>query len=227
MRFRDRRSAGDALAPRIADATRAPTVVLGIPRGGVAVAAPIARALGAPLAAAWVKRLVSPREPDVVFGAVDISGDVTVAVEVVRAEGLSDEDVAEAAYHAHRRLEHELAAAPGLEAASLLPGACAVVVDDGVTTGLTMRAAMRWARREGARLVVIATPVADTRVWARLAPDADAAICLSDRDGPIPRSDVYEVWRRPTDKDVAGLLAEAEARIRQAAASTSLPPTGR
>src|SRR5262245_1481784 len=101
LQFRDRAEAGRALAVRVLELTSSPSVVLGIPHGGVLTAAPIARKLGAPLCAAWVRKLVSAREPDVVLGAVDLDGDVTIGTEAVRAEGVSDEELAEVAFHAH------------------------------------------------------------------------------------------------------------------------------
>jgi putative phosphoribosyl transferase len=209
VRFDDRAAAGRALVPHLLDETVPPTVVLGVPHGGVVVAAPIARALAAPLCVAWVRKLVSPREPDVVLGAVDVDGDVTVATEIVRAEGLTDGELAELGYHAHQRLVADWERAPGLDAASLLPGATAVIVDDGLCTGLTLLAAIRWARRQGAKRVVVAVPVVDARVWHHVAASVEAAVTLDVReDGPIARSEVYADFRRVTDDDMAAILAE-------------------
>jgi putative phosphoribosyl transferase len=210
-RFRDRRSAGSALAPRVREVTTPPTVVLGLPRGGVVVASAIAEALGAPLCAAWVRKLVSPREPDVVFGAVDVDGDVTLSTEIARAEGLGDDDVAEIAYHAHQSLLGDWERAPGLDATALLPGATAAVIDDCVSTGLSLRAAMRWARRQLARHVVLAVPVVDRLIWEGIASDADSAVTLDQREGPVARSEVYHDYRRVADGDLAAVLAAARA----------------
>src|SRR5688572_19240822 len=199
LRFTDRRHAGLALAPRLLEFTRPPSVVLGIPHGGVEVAKPIAEALGAPLAPVWVKKLVDPSMPDVVIGAVDVDGDVTINPEAARAEGLDDEDLVEIAFHAHELLLREWEHGPGLDASALLPGATAIIVDDCITTGLTLRAAMRWARRQFVREVVLAVPVVDRPIWHRVAADADRAITLEERDGgPLARSDVYERYERVT-----------------------------
>lgn len=207
LRFRDRAAAGRALAPRILELTDPPTVVLGVPHGGVAVAEPIARTLGAPLACVWVRKLAALREPDVVFGAVDLDGDVTLCLETIRAEGLDDEEVAEIAWHAHQRVLQEWEMAPGLDATSLLPGTTAVVVDDCITTGLTLRAAMRWARRQFVREVVLAVPVVDRRIWHKIAGDADRAICLEERDdGPVSRSEIYENYSRITVEEMRRAL---------------------
>lgn len=205
--FPDRAAAGRALASQVARASRPPTVVLGIPNGGLVVAAPIAKALGAPLCAVWVRKLASPQEPDVTIGAVDLDGDVTLGVETVRAEGLSDDRVAEIAYHAHKLLLADWERAPGLDATSLLPGASAVIVDDALCTGLSLWAAMRWARRQGAGGVVLAVPVVDQRIWAHLSAHADAAVTLEQRaDGPITRSEVYRDFRRVPVEEITRLL---------------------
>lgn len=210
LRFTDRADAGKELARRLVEFSEPPSVVLGVPHGGVVIAASVARALRAPLAAVWVRRLASPREPDVVIGAVDVDGDVTLGTEMVRAEGLSDDDVAELAYHAHQRLLADWERTPGLDATALLPGANAIIIDDGLTTGLTLRAAMRWARRQFVRSVVLAVPVVDARTWHRVAADADRAVTLEERDeGPIARSEIYDDYRRVGHDDMADLLARS------------------
>lgn len=209
-KFRDRETAGRALAPLVLQRTWFPSVVLGVPHGGVAVARPIAQHLKAPLSAAWVRKLAAPKEPDAVVGAVDIDGDVTLGVENARAEGLSSEEVCELAYHAHRRLLEDWRRGPGLDAAPLLPGADAIIVDDGLTTGLTLRAAMRWARRQHARRLILAVPVVDSLIWFHLAHDVAFALALETRtDGPVARSEVYEDFHRPSDEEVAQMLALA------------------
>lgn len=206
-RFSDRAAAGKALVPQIRDLTRPPSLVLGVPHGGVLCAAPVARALAAPLAPVWVRKLAAPREPDVVIGAVDLDGDVTLAVEAVRAEGLGEDEVAELAYHAHQRLLHDWERAPAIDPAPLLPGATAIIIDDAAVTGMTLRAAMRWVRRQQAGTVVLAVPVVDRRIWQHLTPDADHAVCLVEReDGPLARSDVYDDYHRISDEEMARAL---------------------
>ena len=209
-RFANRRQAGVELAARVLEFTSPPTVVLGIPRGGVAVAAPVAELLGASLCAVWVRKLVLSREPEVTFGAVDLDGDATLAAEIVRAEAISGEEVAELAYDAHQRLLAEWERMPGLDPSSLLPGATAVIVDDAMHTGVTLRAAMRWARRQFVRAVVLCVPVVDRRIWHRVAGDADRAITLEELDlGPLSRGDIYEDFKRISDGDIQQLLQAA------------------
>jgi putative phosphoribosyl transferase len=207
LRFHDRAAAGKALAYAVADAIEGPAVVLGIPTGGLAVAQPIAAALAAPLGVAWVRKLVAPREADVIVGAVDLDGDVTLVAEAVRAQGLDGEEVTELAYRAHRRLRELAHPMP-----PALGGRTAVVVDDGMTTGITLAAALRWTRRHGARRVVVAVPVVDARIWERVAKDADQAVTLEIRDdGPIARSEVYERYQRIGRDDLDRMLGNRSA----------------
>lgn len=204
--FVDRRAAGRALAHLVLNATTPPSVVLGIPHGGVAVAAPVAALLAAPFSVVWVQKIVSRDEPEVAIGAVDLNGDVTLATETVRAEGLSDDEVAELAHHAHQFLLHEWERTPGLDPTALLPGATAILVDDGLCTGLTLRAAMRWVRRQFARKVVLAVPVVDQRIWRQLCKDADRCVTLEAKDEILAPSDVYDDHRRLSHDEMSRLL---------------------
>src|SRR5215470_6014772 len=213
-RFSDRAAAGRALAPILADLAGAPRVVLGLPRGGLVTAAPVAKALDAPLAVAWVRRLIAPREPGVVLGAVDLDGDVTLNTAAVGAEGLGPDFIAKLATRAHARLREAWGRSPGPDPGTLLPGVTAILIDDGLTTGLTMIAAIRWARRALAERVVIAVPVVDQRIWNRVAEQADAAAAIEERDdGPIARSEVYDDFRTVGPRQFDALLAARVAEL--------------
>src|SRR5262249_29553123 len=182
-------------------------VVLGLPRGGLVTAAPIAEHLHAPLAVAWVRRLAAPREPDVAVGAVDIDGDLTLNPAAAGAEGLFDTFIAELATRARERLRAAWARTPGPDPTALLGDATAIVVDDGLTTGLTLISALRWARRQLPRRVVVAVPVVDRRMWFRVAEQAAEARALEIRDGgPIARSEVYDDFHLVGDGEMVSLL---------------------
>jgi putative phosphoribosyl transferase len=206
-RFADRAAAGRALAPIIEEVAARPRVVLGLPRSGIVTAAPIAEMLEAPLAVAWVRKLIAPREPDVVLGAVDLDGDVTLNPAAVSAEGLSEDFIAALATRAHARLREVWERSPGPDTATLLPGATAILVDDSLTTGLSMIAAARWARRQLARRVVAAVPIVDGRIWAHIADEVDIAVTVEEReDGPIARSEIYEDFRGVGTAEVDALF---------------------
>jgi putative phosphoribosyl transferase len=216
-RFADRTAAGKALAYAVAEAVGDErVVVLGVPNGGVAIAAPVAQALGAPLGVAWIGKLALPREPDVRVGAVDIDGDVTLNTEAVAAEGLDGETITELAFHAHQYLREKAGALPVIARRTV------VIVDDGMTTGLTLIAALRWARRRGAARVLVAVPVVDARIWPQVVQNADEGVTLEVRpDGPIARSEIYDAYELVDRATVDALVATRTSRKQARSASPS------
>lgn len=178
-RFADRRDAGRALAAAVRDDTslRDP-VVLGLPRGGVVVAAEVAAALHAPLDVVLVRKLGLPGQPELAMGAIAAASD---GVETVRTAAV---DRAEpAAFDAVR--ERELAELRRRERAYRaghdpvpLGGRDVVLVDDGLATGATMRAAVAAVRRQDPATLTVAVPVGSPRVRAELRPEVDQVVCL-------------------------------------------------
>jgi putative phosphoribosyl transferase len=186
VRFADRTDAGQALAGAVTAALVAPeavgAVVLGLPRGGVVVAAPVAAALHAPLDVLVVRKLGLPERPELAMGAIAAVGD---RVETVRnREVLAAAGVDEAAFAAvwdrelvelRRRVEAYRGDRPPVP----VRGRTVVLVDDGLATGSTMRAALAALRvREPAR-VVVAVPVGSPQVAAELSGEVDVLVCLS------------------------------------------------
>ncbi|MFC4149283.1 phosphoribosyltransferase [Micromonospora mangrovi] len=175
--YRDRAEAGQALADRLADlAGRPDLVVLGLVRGGVPVARQVAQRLGAPLDVLVVRKLGMPWAPEVAFGALGPGG-VQVLNEMV-AGRLSDRDRDQV----RRREQAELdrresryrAGRPPLD----LHGRTAIIVDDGLATGATARAAVQVARHLGATRVVVAVPVGSEQAYDLLAPEADQVVAV-------------------------------------------------
>jgi predicted phosphoribosyltransferase len=194
--FRDRAAAGRVLAEAIPPLEDA--VVVGVARGGVAVAAEVARALDAPLTAVDVER-VNAR--GLRLGATTADGPPYLR----EGHGVADEEVDDVVARARRaaevldgRLDHER-----------LPvaGRTALVVDDGAITGLTLAAALRWARVEGAVLVVAAVPVAHVDGLARLAEEADEVVCPHPLDQIAVVGQAYDSFDPLDEWYVAGLLA--------------------
>ncbi len=174
--FGNRRAAGERLAPLIAAHVRAPAVVLGIPRGGVVVAAAAAGALGWPLGAVVTKKLGAPGNPELGIGAV-APGVRVLEADVIAALGVSDEWIDREAARVEADVR-ERAAALGSAVPQDLHGVTAVIVDDGVATGGTARAAGRWARARGAAVVVLAVPVAPQNVEARVGDAFDVVLAI-------------------------------------------------
>ncbi len=209
--FADRHDAGRQLAARLTDPARAPAVpldggalVLGLPRGGVLVAAEVAAALGAELDVVAVRKLGAPARPELAMGALAAVGEVVeVAVAEVRAR--VDAGAAAAVRRAElAELHRRRAAYRGDRAPPAVAGRTVVLVDDGLATGATMRAALAAVRRAGpAAVVVVAVPVCAPGV----ALDADAVVCLV---APRPFGAVgrwYADFGQVTDDEVRAALA--------------------
>ena len=160
MRYKNRQHAGRALARELTGIVQAPSLVAGISRGGLFVARPIAQALGAPLTVVHVRKLVSPWAPEVAFGAVDEDGGRVVDRAAVLGLELSEHDIERTIARARWELTERPRAYIAPPLTTYLPGSWLVLVDDGMTTGLTMMAAINHARRRAADKIVVAVPCA-------------------------------------------------------------------
>ncbi|MGY1806779.1 phosphoribosyltransferase [Blastococcus sp. SYSU D00669] len=210
--FADRRDAGRALGAALAARLGEPAdaVVLGLPRGGVVVAAEVAAALSAPLDVVAVRKLGLPWQPELAMGAIAAAGD---AVEAVRTEAvLARVDVDPADFAAVR--ERELAELRRREQAYRagrdplpLAGRTVVVVDDGLATGATMRAAVAAVRRSAPARVVVAVPVGSPHTCADLAALVDDVVCLWAPEGFSAVGQGYGDFGATTDAEVVAALS--------------------
>jgi putative phosphoribosyl transferase len=184
--------------------------VAAIPRGGVAVALPIATALELPLTVVYARKLTSPLAPELAFGAIDEDGEMLVEEGIVRLLQLRPQDVEEAktktAAEIRRRMAHY--AVPPL--AHYLPACEVVLVDDGLATGLTMRAALAYARRHGARTIVVAAPCASATAAQRSRRDANHFVSLIVDETFAAVGEYYIDFPQISDEDVLGMLAAAQ-----------------
>jgi putative phosphoribosyl transferase len=176
MRFRDRADAGRALAARLTHLRAADPVVVGLPRGGVPVAAVVAAALGAELDVVLVRKIGAPEREELAVGAIGEDG-VTVRNEAVLRElGISWDDLADRIEHERAEIRRRAAVLRSGERPEL-SGRTVILVDDGIATGATVIAALRVLRDLGATRVVLAVPVAPPDSLAALAPLADEVVC--------------------------------------------------
>lgn len=176
--FEDRVEAGARLAEELSQRSWRNPVVLGIPRGGVVVAAAVADALRAPLDAILVRKLGVPEQPELALGAIGESGDPVLNRSVVAATGLTPQELA--AMATQERLALGRSAAHLRVACPMLPlqQRTAIIVDDGIATGATAAAACQVARGQTVLGVVVATPVAAPSAVADLRTQADEIVCL-------------------------------------------------
>jgi putative phosphoribosyl transferase len=212
-RFVDRRDAGRALAEALAShgtGNGLETVVLGLPRGGVVVAGEVAAALHAVLDVVVVRKLGLPWQPELAMGAIAAVGD---AVETVRTEAvLAAARVSEATFEEVRaeelaELRRREAAYRGGRPAVAVGGKCVVVVDDGLATGSTMRAAVLALGRRGPARIVVAVPVGSPSACAAFADDVDDLVCLAAPAGFRSVGQAYADFAPTSDDEVRAALA--------------------
>ncbi|MFJ4837507.1 phosphoribosyltransferase family protein [Streptomyces sp. NPDC088746] len=209
MLFTDRTDAGRRLAVALRHLERRDPVVLGLPRGGVPVAYEVAQDLGAPLDVIVVRKLGVPYHPELGFGAIGEGGVRVISDEIVRHAGVREKDLdsVERAEEAElvRRARTYREGRPRLP----LKGRTVVVVDDGVATGATARAACQVVRAQGAASVVLAVPVASPDVADRLREDVDEVVCLSTPHLFSAVGEWYRDFSQTSDEEVVSLLARA------------------
>ena len=205
MRFTDRADAGHRLAAALPADLPSPVIVLGIARGGVVVARAVADAIGAPCAVAVVRKLGAPDDPELAIGA--IAPGVRVLDERTVAElGVSVAEIDAVVEREERELARREARFRAGRAAVDLTGATALVVDDGLATGATAVAAVRWARARGADRVVLAAPVASAQAAERLRREADALVVLATPDPFVAVGDHYDRFEQVSDAEVIAAL---------------------
>jgi putative phosphoribosyl transferase len=204
--FRDRRSAGALLGAEVARVGLSDAVVLGLPRGGVPVAAAVADAIGAPLDVIVVRKLGVPFHHELAMGAIGEDGTVVVNDDVLRSVRVSDDEFDRVERRERAELERRLQRLRAVRPREVVAGRCAVIVDDGVATGATMRAAIAVARAAGASRVVVATPVAPPDVVQTLSAEADAVVCLAEPDPFWAVGSWYRNFDAVSDEEVLALV---------------------
>jgi putative phosphoribosyl transferase len=215
MYFADRDDAGRHLAEALRRLPSDDAVVLGLPRGGVPVAAEVARALGAPLDVIMVRKLGVPSQPELAMGAIGEDGVCVLNEEVLDATGVTPEEMATVQARETAELERRALRYRRGRGRIDLRGRTAIVVDDGVATGSTARAACQVARAQGAAQVVLAVPVAPRGWTAGLADAADELVCVSTPFGFEAVGQWYRDFAQTSDQEVIDCLDEAAHRMRE------------
>jgi putative phosphoribosyl transferase len=227
MVFADRDDAGRRLAARLGHLRGEPVVVLGLPRGGVPVAFQVAQVLGAPLDVIVVRKLGVPFQHELGMGAVGEDGARVINPEVTQACGVSQDQLAAVQAREQAAVEARAGRYRARRPREPLDGRVAVVVDDGVATGSTARAACQIARAHGAARVVLAVPVAPPGWQARIGADADEMVCVATPRGFSAIGQFYARFPQVSDEEVLACLERAAALQPQAHAAGAADPPGR
>ncbi len=220
MRFADRLSAARDLAASLTRYRRSAPLVLGVPRGGIPMAAVIAAELGGEMDAALVHKLRHPTEPEVAIGALDVDGTLLLP-EGVRDLGVSDESLAQESQFQLagllRRRETYRSLRPAVDVRSRV----VIVVDDGSATGFTLLSALNAARERDPSWLVAAVPVASPQALAMVKAIADDTVCLHRPLAFTAVGEWYSEFLPVEDREVLALLAGAAARRPRSNASAS------
>ncbi|MCS6779260.1 MAG: phosphoribosyltransferase family protein [Geminicoccaceae bacterium] len=209
--FADRIDAGRRLAAALGHLRDRHPVVLALPRGGVPVGYEVAKALGAPLDVILVRKIGAPFQPELAAGAV-VDGAEPVIVrneEVVRAYGIEEDWIEAEARRELREIERRRRLYCGDRAPVSVRGRTAIVVDDGIATGTTVRAALRALARLGPARRVLAVPVAPPDTLAALASETDEIVALEQPEWMGAVGQFYADFSQTSDEEVTRLLADA------------------
>jgi len=210
MLFPDRTEAGRLLASRLMKyAGRPDVLVLGLPRGGIPVAFEVARELSVPLDVFLVRKLGVPGREELAMGAIATGGVKILNEDVVRALGISDEVIDEVAAAEQAELERRQRAYRGDRPAPKVRGRTVILIDDGLATGSTMRAAVASLRRQGPARIVVGVPVGAPGTCAELQEEADEVICARMPEPFYAVGFWYRDFSQTTDEEVHDLLERA------------------
>lgn len=210
MMYSDRAEAGRILADELTGLGPWPdAVILGIPRGGVVVAAEVARVLGLPLDVVATAKISTPDSPEFAIGAVSADGEVYPNP----SSGFSAEEVRRHAGPARNKVAHSLEIFRAGRTPATIEGRTAIIVDDGLATGLTAIAAVEYVRRAGASTVVLAVPVAARGAVERLRPMVDQLVAVEVPAYFSAVGQFYSRFGQTEDAEVAELLTAADSRL--------------
>jgi putative phosphoribosyl transferase len=213
--FADRAEAGQLLGARLQGLELDQPVVFALPRGGVPIGAAVARALNAPLDVAFARKLGAPEQPELAVGAVagvQDAPEIVLNSELIGGLGLREEFILQSVGRELAAIERQRARYQPVRPTIEVAGRTAIVVDDGVATGMTIKAALRHLRGKQPSRLIAAAPVAASEAAAMLKKEADEAVLMS-----VPRrfrsvGGCYRSFTQVSDEEVMALLAAANMR---------------
>ncbi|RKG52256.1 phosphoribosyltransferase [Corallococcus sp. AB011P] len=225
MYFQDRVDAGRRLARRLLERgyTGEHTLVMGLPRGGVPVAYEVAAALGAPLDVCVVRKICAPEYPELGLGAVAEGGVVFLNRKLMDEMDLTEDDLRGAIHQKTAEVDTRVTCFRQGTAPSWVEGRRIILVDDGIATGATVRAALQALRARKPGRLILAVPVADTLTLNELTPQVDDVVCVCSALSMFAIGQWYLDFRQVPDEEVVELLALARSTFERSQPS---PPTG-
>jgi predicted phosphoribosyltransferase len=209
--FHDRREAGQRLGRALERYRGQGVLVLAVPRGGVPVAAEVARHLGADLDVVVARKLGAPTSGELAIGAVTASGGRFLNAELVRELGVPDDYLRAITAAEMAEAERRERRFRGISGPPAVRDRIVILVDDGLATGATVRAAARAVREQGPRRLVVAVPVGSRQACQAMRGEADEVVCLHEPDPFFAVGLFYERFEPTADEDVQALLEEARA----------------
>jgi predicted phosphoribosyltransferase len=207
--FRDRRAAGQRLAGLVREHAGAEALVFGLPRGGVVVADEVARALGARLDVWLVRKIGMPIQPELGMGALAEGAALVLDSRTVKWSGASEDELRSIVHRKAAEIRRRASLYRGAIPPQDVRGKTVILVDDGIATGGTLRAAIRGARRRGAARVIVAAPIAAAEAVEALRREADAVVCIAAPKHLISVGAWYQDFRQVPDTDVLDILEAA------------------
>jgi predicted phosphoribosyltransferase len=209
MSFKNRSDAGRQLAARLVKYKGQHPVLLALPRGGVPVAAEVAAALGAPIDLVLVRKIGVPWQPELAMGAI-VDGDSPIVVrneDVIRLAGVDERDFQAVCEREFAEIERRRRLYLGSRARLGVKDRVAIVIDDGIATGATTRAALRAIRMRQPKKLILAVPVGPTDTIEAMREEADEVLCLGIYEVFGAIGEFYDDFRQITDEEVITILA--------------------
>lgn len=207
--FKDREEAGKELARALVEFRGRNVMVLGMPRGGVVVAREVAEALGVPLDIVVTRKIGAPGEPEFALGAITQEGDVIVDSRAAESVGATTEYLQGEARRKKSEVKERMRSLRGDMPYPSLEGKTVIIVDDGMATGNSMRAAVQSVRKRGPREVVVAVPVAPQEAVAELSREGTRVVCLEQPRFFFAIGEFYKDFEQVEDSEVRELLQSA------------------
>jgi len=206
--YHDRRQAGETLAAALAARNYQNVPLFAVPRGGVVVAAPVAARLGVALGILVTRKIGHPANPELAVGAVMGDGTAVLDEELIRAYAIPQEYLDRVIAREFAEIKRRLIVYTGSDTPPAVAGRTAVIIDDGIATGYTIRAAITWLKTLGPARIVVAVPVAPPDTVAAIAGDVDEIICPLQPALFMAVGQHYRDFGQTSDEEVLAILRE-------------------